>query len=28
LLGVLLSAMFTLAIVMEGLAPFYIGPCQ
>ncbi len=26
--GVLLSAMFTLAIVMEGLAPFYMGPCQ
>ncbi len=26
--GVLLSAMFTLGIVMEGLAPFYMGPCQ
>lgn len=28
LMGVLLSAMFTLAIVMEGLAPFYMDPCQ
>ncbi len=26
--GVLLSATFTLAIAMEGLAPFYMGPCQ
>ncbi|HVL06843.1 MAG TPA: hypothetical protein VM388_12715 [Acidimicrobiales bacterium] len=27
-MGVLLSVMFTLAVVMEGLAPFYMDPCQ
>jgi len=26
--GVLLAAIFTLAIIMEGLAPLYMGPCQ